>query len=246
MKIIVTGGEGQLAIAISKVETNHIIQFPSRSKLDIINSSSISLYCRKAKPDAIIHAAAMTRPMSEHFCDPARSINTNIIGTCNIANYCYLNGIKLIYISTDYVYPGTEGGYKENSAVGPYTPNLGDGISNYGWSKLGGECAVRLVPNSLIIRACICQKPFPHKTAFKDVIKSMMYIEDAAPTILRLINKQGVVNLGGISQSVYDFAAKENESVTPMLRKDIKSINYAPNNGMDTTLLAKYMNEGEG
>ena len=71
------------------------------------------------------------------------SIDLNIIGTANITKVCSDLGIKLIYFSTSYVYPGAKGNYKESDALLP--------INNYAWSKLGGESAVRMYKNSLIL-----------------------------------------------------------------------------------------------
>ena len=65
------------------------------------------------------------------------SIDTNIIGTCNIVKVCK----KSIYLSTNYVYPGLKGGYKENFII----------ITMLGL-KLGGEFAVQMYDNSLILR----------------------------------------------------------------------------------------------
>ena len=64
------------------------------------------------------------------------SIDNNIIGTCNVVKACKKLKIKLIYLSTSYVYPGLKGNYKETSPLLPY--------NNYAWSKLGGECAVQM------------------------------------------------------------------------------------------------------
>ena len=71
------------------------------------------------------------------------------------------NKIKLIYFSTNYVYPGTKGNYKEIDPVNP--------INKYALSKLGGESAVRMYDNSLILRIIMCEKPFTHKSAFFDI-----------------------------------------------------------------------------
>ena len=71
------------------------------------------------------------------------SIKKNIIGTCNIVRVCNEYNVKLIYFSTNYVYPGKRGNYKETDPILP--------CNNYGWSKLGGECAVQMYKNSLIL-----------------------------------------------------------------------------------------------
>ena len=74
--------------------------------------------------------------MKVHEEDINKSINLNIIGTANITKACKDYNVKLIYFSTNYVYPGITGNYKEKDALHP--------INNYAWSKLGGECAVAM------------------------------------------------------------------------------------------------------
>ena len=67
--------------------------------------------------------------MKIHEREIQKSIDLNIIGTCNLVNEASKLGIKIIYLSTSYVYPGEKGNYKEEDAVKPW--------NNYSWSKLG-------------------------------------------------------------------------------------------------------------
>jgi dTDP-4-dehydrorhamnose reductase len=90
--------------------------------------------------------------MDVHEKNINKSISKNIIGTCNVVKICSQEKIKLIYFSTNYVYAGTKGNYLENDPVLP--------INNYALSKFGGECAVQMYNNSLILRICMCEKPF--------------------------------------------------------------------------------------
>lgn len=238
-KILITGGKGNLAShLIKEIEKNKTLKLyaPSKGELDITSEMSIRECLDCFKPNCIIHAAAFTRPMHKHQIYPEISIQTNIIGTALLAIECQIRKIKLVYISTDYVYPGLVGKYKEDSPLSPYSIQ-NDGISKYGWSKLGGECAVRILANSLIIRACICDYPFPHKAALIDVTKSLIYAKDAAPLIIRFINQTGIINLGGKSQSVYDFAKKDNPDIQSISRKEVPDANIAPNTSMDISKL---------
>ena len=106
----------------------------------------------------MIHSAALSRPMSIHDKNIEESISTNIIGTSNIVKICSQEKIKLIYFSTNYVYPGIKGNYKEDDPILP--------INKYAISKFGGECAVQMYDNSLILRICMTEKPFVHKNGF--------------------------------------------------------------------------------
>tara|TARA_R110002126_G_scaffold231947_1_gene376500 strand:- start:75 stop:629 length:555 start_codon:yes stop_codon:yes gene_type:complete len=178
--------------------------------------------------------------MNKHQKYPIESINANIIGTSNVTMACIKRGVKLVYISTDYVYPGTKGDYKETDALSPFEGN-NDGVTKYGWSKLGGECAVRIYDNSLIIRASICNYPFPHPQAATDIRKSLMFDIDAAPIILDLLDETGVINLGGDARSVYDFVINRNPSISKISSKEILDVRIAPDTSMDITKMKKIL-----
>ena len=113
--------------------------------------------------------------------------------------------IKLIYLSTSYVYSGEKGNYKETDSVKPW--------NNYGWSKLGGESAVQMYKNSLILRACMTEKPFIHKKAYANVKSNFIFQIDAAKLILKVLDKKGIINIGGPSKTIYNFAKKENKKL---------------------------------
>ena len=157
-------------------------------------------FIRRIKPKFIIHTAAVSRPMKLHEKNIQKSINTNIIGTSNLVNLCQKYKIKLIYFSTNYIYPFKKGSYKEDHPILP--------INNYAWSKLGGECAVQMLNNSLILRICMTEKPFLYNYAYTNLKTNFMFHEDLAKVFFKLINKKGVINVGGPTQSVYNFAKK--------------------------------------
>ena len=92
-------------------------------------------------------------------------------------------------------------GKKEITAKDPVQP-----WNNYGWSKLGAEAAVQMYKNSLIIRACMTEKPFIHKYAFSNVKSNFIFHDDFAKLFLKIVNKRGVINIGGKSQTIYNFA----------------------------------------
>ena len=120
--------------------------------------------------------------MKIHEKEISKSIELNIIGTSNIVRACEIFKIKLIYFSTSYVYPGKKGNYKETD---PLLPS-----NNYAWSKLGGESAVQMYKNSLIIRASMTEKPFVHKQAFANVFTNFIYHEDFIKIFKKLIQKK--------------------------------------------------------
>ena len=228
-KIVFTGGTGRFVNVFKSIKNKYNIEYPSKSKLNIEKFDSINNYLKKNKPNYLIHCAGLSRPMKIHDDDISRSILINIIGTSNIVRACQEKNIKLIYFSTNYVYPGKKGNYSESDPVLP--------INNYAMSKLGGECAVQMYKNSLILRICMTEKPFVHKQAFSDVEMNFMYHEDLAKNLLKLINKKGIINVGGQKQSVYKFAQKSNKKIKSISAKKKFGKNYPLKQSMN---LGKY------
>ena len=205
MKIVFTGGSGRFGRVFKKLHEKKNILYPTSNQLNIKNYKNIKMYLSKYKPNYFIHAAAISRPMEIHEKNIINSIETNIIGTCNIVRACSEKNIKLIYFSSNYVYPAKKGIYNENSAVLPF--------NNYGWSKLGGEAAVKMYKNSLILRICMTEKPFLYKKAYTNLKTNYMFHEELAKIFFKILNKKGIINVGGKSQSVYKFAKKYNKYI---------------------------------
>ena len=214
-KIIFTGGSGKFGRVFKKLNSKKNIYYPSSNIFDVTNLKKMERFIKKIKPKFIIHAAAVSRPMDLHEKDIQKSISTNIIGTSNIVNLCQKYRIKLIYFSTNYVYPSKKGNYKENNPLLPF--------NNYAWSKLGGECAVHMLKNSLILRICMTEKPFMYKYAYTNLKTNFMFHEDLAKVFFKLINKKGVINIGGPAQSVHNFAKKYNKKIRKKVLKKTKN-----------------------
>ena len=205
VKILITGSGGRFGKIFKNIITKNHLIFRNKKELNILSSSSIQKNLKKYKPRYILHLAGLSRPMKIHEKNISKSIDLNIIGTSNLVKEASRLGIKIIYLSTSYVYPGTKGNYKETDPVKPW--------NNYSWSKLGGECAVQMYKNSLIIRLCMTEKPFVHKKAYANVKLNFIFQEEAAKLILKVINQKGILNLGGPSQTVYNFAKKYNKKI---------------------------------
>ncbi len=204
-KIIVTGGEGRFARELKKIKTKYKFIFRNKKQLNILSLNSINKNLKQFKPNAVLHLAGLSRPMSIHDKNINNSIDLNIIGTANLVKACNNKKLKIIFLSTSYIYPGNKGNYKENDPVLPW--------NNYGWSKLGAEANVQMYKNSLIIRACMTEKPFVHNYAFTNVKCNFIFHDEFIKILLKIINLKGVINVGGKSQSIYSFAKKFKKNV---------------------------------
>ena len=228
-KIIVTGGNGRFAQVLKKENNKLNIFFPSKKIFNILDIGLMKKYIQKIKPKYIIHCAGLSRPMDLHVKDISKSINLNIIGTANVVNLCSEFNIKLIYFSTGYVYEGKKGNYSEKDPILP--------INNYAWSKLGGESSVILYKKSLILRIMMCERPFIHNHAFHDIKTNFMFQDEVAKIIPKILNKKGIINVGGKIQSVFNFAKKTKKNVIKSSGKKI----FPPNPSMNVSKLKKIL-----
>ena len=147
MKILVTGGNGQLGRAFQQLQaqTEHEIIAMDVDCLDITNQKQVFAVMEELRPDAVVHGAAYTQvDLAESREDDAFRVNA--VGTQNIAAACLAQRAKMVYVSTDYVFDGEkETPYVETDAVRPQ--------SAYGRTKLAGEeLAARICPRLFIAR----------------------------------------------------------------------------------------------
>jgi dTDP-4-dehydrorhamnose reductase len=214
--ILISGGSGKFATHLKSLATDFKVIAPTHDEMNITSIQAVEIFVNRYEPDYFIHAAALTRPLSIHQERPQSSILINIIGTSNVVMACMKTNTKLIYISTDYVYAGSAGNYTEESELKPF--------NNYGWSKLGGECAVQMYDNSLILRTAMNNKPFNHPKALVDLRKSLVYDIEAAEITLKLLDKFGIVNVGGVARTVYEFVKETNAAIKPITLSEISDI----------------------
>jgi dTDP-4-dehydrorhamnose reductase len=195
--VIFTGGSGLLGSAFRKIEP--LIRYPEHGEFDITRYDQMEHYVRSNPCTTIIHAAAfISPPLIEK--DPQKAIEVNIIGTSNVVKLCMQYHIRLIYISTDYVFKGDKGNYKEIDPVYP--------VNKYAWSKLGGECAVRMHDDHLIIRTSFGPDIFPFEKAFINQWTSRETVSVMAKKIRSLIDSsmKGTIHIGAKRRTVYEYA----------------------------------------
>lgn len=165
-KILITGGNGQLANCIKKLteryETDYQFEFLSSEELDITDETAVEEYFNNTKPDFCINAAAYTAvDLAESEEEKAFAINAE--GVRNLAKSAKKNNTVLIHISTDYVFSGdTDISYSEDNFTAP--------IGVYGRSKRAGEeAALEENPKTIIIRTSWLYSEFN-----KNFVKTML------------------------------------------------------------------------
>lgn len=203
MKILVTGGSGLLGREILKLDSTIIA--PSHQEMDIANWNEVLAVLQKHKPDIVLHLAAETKP-PQHDQTPEPGLAVNIIGTANVALACHKLGARLVYTSTDYLYMG-KGPHKEDEAVfAPY---------KFAWSKLGGEAAVSLLADYLILRLSFGPRPFPWEKVYAQQYNSKLYADEIAPLVLEAAKSKatGIMNIGGPRTSLESYARRSKPDI---------------------------------
>lgn len=202
-QIIFTGGSGLLGSEFRKILPD--INYPSSKEFNVTNFEQMKKYVELNGCRLIIHAAAFTSPPLIDK-DPLKALEVNILGTSNVVKLCMEFDARLIYISTDYVFKGDKGNYKETDPVYP--------VNKYAWSKLGGECVVRMYDKSLIIRTTFGPNIFPYEKAFVDQWTSRESALVIAEKISKLIDKNitGVIHVGGKRKTVFEYAKSLDET----------------------------------
>ncbi|MFT8211622.1 MAG: dTDP-4-dehydrorhamnose reductase [Symbiopectobacterium sp.] len=146
MKVLLTGANGQLGRCFQdRLPTDWQIRATDSTKLDITDLEQVNSAVLAFKPDAIVNAAAHTAAdKAESEADLAERINA--AGPANLASVAAQHGIRLVHVSTDYVFDGNASTpYTEESPTNP--------LSVYGKTKLAGEVAVSsAAPDAIVVR----------------------------------------------------------------------------------------------
>jgi len=183
-------------------------------KLDITSEQGVGELMAEIEPDFLIVTSALT---GVDYCEehPEEARTLNEVGPHNIAESCKELDIKLLHVSTDYVFDGYDGDYRENNEPNP--------VNVYGRTKLDGERAVlSAAPESIVARVCVLYgwNRITPKTnfvtwllekigsggrveLFEDQIVTPSYAHEVSQTLLKLITKdvKGIYHASG-SQKV--------------------------------------------
>lgn len=146
MQYLVTGANGQLGTELSKMMDDRGLNYwgYDAKDMDITNRDLVFDKIRDLKPDVIFHCAAYTAVDPAEDDGKALNWHVNVDGTKNVADAAAEVGATLVYISTDYVFDGTnEGEYQVDDATNPQ--------NEYGRAKLAGENAVRAASDNYYI-----------------------------------------------------------------------------------------------
>ncbi len=207
MSILLTGGRGRLGTELQKLLS---LIAPSSQELNITNISSIKKAINNYQPSLIVHAAAYTNVSGAETHKQA-CWDTNVEGTRNIVKVALEHALPVVYISTDYVFWGDSGGYKEDDPIGPVR-------NYYALSKLVAEELIRVLPKHIVIRTSFRPIEWPYPTAFDDIYTSQDYVDIIAPEIALAIQhyqniSYNTLHIATERKSVYDLAKRRKPDV---------------------------------
>lgn len=159
--------------------------------------------------DVIINCIANTDTYSD---DRGSHWDVNFKGVHNLSQFCVKHNIKLIQISTDYVYGGKKFPNSTEKDVPVHMDNW------YSYTKLLGDSQVQLIcKDYLVLRLGHKPNPFPYEYGFTDVEGNFDYTDVIVELIVNCVNKglKGVYNLGTETKTMYELAKKTKNDVKP-------------------------------
>lgn len=152
MRILITGANGQLGIALQRALGDHDLTLIDLPEVDITDREALAAVFAAAGPELVVHCAAYT-DVDGCARNPELAYRVNATGTQNVALACQSAGAALVHISTNEVFAGDEpGGYEEWMPLAPRNP--------YGRSKAAAEAHVRaLLGRAYIVRTAWLYAP---------------------------------------------------------------------------------------
>jgi dTDP-4-dehydrorhamnose reductase len=215
VRILLTGGSGRLGRELRLLLPGIIA--PSSRDLDVTEPASVVNALRQHSPELVVHAAAYTDVAAAER-ERARCWAVNVEGTRNVAGAVAAAGAFLLHISTDYVFSGERGDYREEDAPGPVR-------NYYALTKLVAEEAARLAPRRLTVRTSFRPRAWPYDAAFTDMHTSQDYVDIIAPEVALVIRSlaripHDLLHVATERKSVYDLARRRAPQVRPASRAE--------------------------
>ncbi len=211
MKIFVTGGSGRMGSELLPRLIKHgwEVIAPSSQTVSITNVDSVTRAISTAQPDIVLHMAAYT-DVAKAEQDHTACYAVNVVGSRNIARASAQIGARLVHISTDYVFDGEKGMYKETDAPNP--------SNYYSLTKAIAEEAARATTNSLIVRTSFKDAVWKYPMAFADQFTSADYTDVIASELkLLLLNlssiQADVLHVVTERKSILELAKRRNPHV---------------------------------
>ena len=212
MKILITGGTGQLGRALSRLapQGHSVVAFGS-SKVDVTNRDIVRRKLHDHVPEVVIHAGAMTN-VDGCETDPEAAKRVNIDGTANVVESAREIGARVIYISTNYVFDGeTDAPYQEDDRPNP--------ISVYGRTKLDAETVVGREPNAIVIRTAML-----YDETGRNFVNTMLGLAENRPRLVGVDDQFGNPTYAGdLARAIYELLATDAAGIFHLVNEGVTS-----------------------
>ena len=199
MRILVTGGTGQLGRALARLApAEHRVVALGSADLDVTDFASLRQRLSLEAPDLVIHAGALT-DVDACEREPAQAYRVNALGTQNVAAATATAGASLLYVSTNYVFDGQSAEpYHEFMCPAP--------ISTYGASKLAGEAAVR----ALISRHYVVRTAMVYDEVGRNFVTTMLRLAETREALTVVADQRGNPTYAGdLAEAIYRLVESE-------------------------------------
>ena len=198
MKVLVTGKSGQLAWeVVNSAPLNVELVCLGRSELDIADAKAVNQAMRAHQPNVVINTAAYTA-VDKAESEQEAAYAVNAAGAANLAQACKDNGVRLLHVSTDFVFDGTSTTpYQTDDAVNP--------LGVYGASKLAGDIAVHgMLPDAVIVRTA-----WVYSVHGNNFVKTMLRFMAEKPQLGIVYDQVGTPTwAAGLAQWLWEIVAK--------------------------------------
>jgi dTDP-4-dehydrorhamnose reductase len=221
MRILITGASGQLGCyLLRELHKRHgqVVAWSGARRgdrfghvllpIDLADSAAIADAYNEARPEVVIHAAALAR-VSDCYTDPEKARRVNTVATSALAELSARRKARFVFVSTDLVFDGERGSYREQDLPSP--------ISVYGRSKADAEVAALAAPRGVVARVSLLYGPslvgrpsfFDDQVAalrggrpvslFADEFRTPLDLATAAKALLELASSDytGILHIGG-------------------------------------------------
>jgi dTDP-4-dehydrorhamnose reductase len=202
MRVLLLGGYGRLGTALRRAGRGHEIVTPPRAEADLTREETLLDWAERVRPEVIINAAAYVR-VDDAESHAGEALALNVEGAAHAAAAARAVGAGLLYISTDYVFPGDQ--------QTPYRPEDEPRPLNvYGVSKLYGEFASATVPRHWIVRlAGLYGRPEPPRQPadFVEAILRLARSRDHLEVVTDQVTAPS--NADDVAAGLWEFLAAE-------------------------------------
>ena len=247
MRVLIPGAGGQLGQDLARVfgqdGVSEVVAC-TRADLDVASRDAVLQAVTTVAPDAVVHAGAWT-DVDGCETDPDRAYRVNALGTRHVVEGASIVGARVLYVSTDYVFPGdATRPYREWDDVGP--------VSQYGRSKLGGERELRPGVDTVVRTSWVCG------TGGHNFVRTMLrlagerdtltvvddqhgcptFTPDLARMIRRLVvarlpgtfhvTNQGATTWFAFARAIFSAAGHDPDRVTPIATAELQPARPAP------------------